>query len=53
VISISISAAGGSAPTITASGFSGSANVAWPSSLGPQFQALSPGNPVALSGFTG
>lgn len=37
-------------PTITASNFSGSATVQWPSS-GSGFETLTPGQPITLSSF--
>jgi hypothetical protein len=38
-------------PTITASNFSGTVTLSWPSSEGPQYQQLSPGDPITLTGF--
>jgi hypothetical protein len=44
---------GGGDPTITANNFQGSATVSWPSNQGPQYQQLSSGDAITLTGFTG
>ncbi|MGK6355772.1 hypothetical protein ACMGDH_11185 [Sphingomonas sp. DT-207] len=50
---IPVASSGGSAPTLTANNFSGSVEVQWPTSNGPQYQQLSSGESITLNGFTG
>jgi hypothetical protein len=51
VISIPVAAGNSGDPTITVTAFSGAVTLSWPSNTGPQYQALSPGDPITLTGF--
>jgi hypothetical protein len=49
-ITIPVTSSGGD-PSITADGFSGTAQVNWNSTTGPKFATVLPGNPTTLSNF--
>lgn len=40
-------------PSITVSNFSGTVTINWPTTVGPQFQQLMPGDPITLTDFVG
>jgi hypothetical protein len=52
-ITIPVMSGAGGDPTITATNFQGSVTISWPSSQGPQYDQLSPGDPLTLTVFTG
>jgi hypothetical protein len=50
--SLPVSATTGLDPTIVANNFAGTVILSWPSKQGPQYQTLSPGDQITLTGFT-
>lgn len=52
-IVVPVAKAGSVDPAITANNFQGTCTLSWPSTSGPQYQTLSPGDPITLTGYTG